>query len=66
MTRCLTPPLTPFATYCAIMAFRIVSLDKITGVRPVGIGETLRRDPAKIVIRAAGDQANTVCRNLQL
>ena len=33
---------------------------------PVGIGETLRRALAELVMRAAGDQAKTVCGNLQL
>ena len=32
----------------------------------MGIGETLRRALAKLVMRAAGDQAKTACRNLQL
>ena len=36
------------------------------GVRPVGIGETLRRALDKIVMKAAGDQAKTVCGKLQL
>ena len=36
------------------------------GMRPVGIGETNRRALAKLVIRAAGDQAKTACGNLQL
>ena len=35
-------------------------------MRPVGIGETLRRALAKIVMRAAGDQAKTACENFQL
>ena len=32
----------------------------------MGIGETLCRVLAKIVMRAAGDQAKTVCGNLQM
>ena len=32
----------------------------------MGIGETLRRSLAKLVMRAAGDQAKTVCGNIQL
>ena len=39
------------------MAFRLVALDKRPGVRPVGIGETLRQALAKLVMRAAGEQA---------
>ena len=35
-------------------------------MRPVGIGETLRGSLAKLVMRAAGEQANTACENLQL
>ena len=43
-----------------------MALDKQFGVRPVGIGETLRRSLAKHVKREAGDQAKTVCGNLPL
>ena len=32
----------------------------------MGIGETLRRALAKLIMRAEGDQAKTVCGNLQL
>ena len=35
-------------------------------MRPVGIGETLRRALAKLVIRAVGEQAKTACGNLQM
>ena len=48
------------------MVCRLLALDKRPGVRPVGIGETLRRDLDKIVMRAAGYQENTSCGNLQL
>ena len=48
------------------MACRLVSLHKRPGMRPVGIGETLRRALAKLVMKAAGDQAKTACGNLQL
>ena len=56
----------PWAAYRALMACCLVALDKRPGVRPVGIGETLRRDLDKTVMRAAGDQAKTACSNLQL
>ena len=36
------------------------------GVRPVVIGEMLRRALAKLVTRAACNQAKTACGNLQL
>ena len=56
----------PWAAYRALMACCLVALDKWPGVSPVGIGETLRRALAKLVMRAAGDQAKSVCGNLQL
>ena len=56
----------PWAAYRALMACRLVALEKRPGVRPVGIGETLRRALAKLVMRATGEQAKTACRNLQL
>ena len=56
----------PWAAYRALMACRIVALDKSPGVLPVGIGETLRRSLAKIFMRAAGEQVKTACVNIQL
>ena len=49
----------PWAAYRALMPCSLVALDKRPGVRPVGIGETLRRALAKLVMRAAGEQAKT-------
>ena len=48
------------------MACCLVALDKMPGVRTMGIGETLRWILAKLVMRAAGDQAKMACGNLQL
>ena len=56
----------PCAAYSALMACRLVALDKRHGVRPVGIGETLRQALAKLVMRATGDQAKISCSNFQL
>ena len=46
----------PWAAYHALMACRLVALDKSPGVRPVGIGETLCRALDKLVMRAVGNQ----------
>ena len=48
------------------MACCSVPLDKWPGFCPVGIGETLHRALAKLIMRAAGYQAKTACGNLQL
>ena len=56
----------PWDVYRALMACCLMALDKRPRVRPVGIGETLRRALAKLVMRAAGDQAKTEFGNLQL
>ena len=43
-----------------------MALDKRPRVRPIGIGETLRRALVKLIMRAAGDQAKRACGNLQI
>ena len=48
------------------MTCRLVTLDKSPGMRPVGIGDTLRWDLAKLIMREDGYHAKTVCGNLQL
>ena len=53
-------------SYRALMACRLVALDKRPGVRLTGIGETLCWALAKLFMRAAEDQAKMVCSNLQL
>ena len=55
-----------WAAYRALIACRLIALDKRPGVLPVGIGEMLRQPLAKFVTRAAGYQAKTACGNLQL
>ena len=56
----------PCTAYCALMECHIVAPNKRPGVRPVGIWETLRRVLAKLLMRAARDQAKRACGNLQL
>ena len=55
----------PWAAYCSLMTCCLVALDKKPGVRPVGIGEAIRRGLAKLVMREAGGYAKTACVNLQ-
>ena len=56
----------PLAAYCSLVAFFLVALYKSPGVRTVEIVEILLRAVAKLVIRVAGNQANTACGSLQL
>ena len=63
---CMANSYPPWTAYCALIACHLVTLDKRPRVHPVGIKDKLRRALAKIVMRAAGDQAKTACGNLQL
>ena len=56
----------PWAAYRVLMACRLVALDKMPGMRPVRIGETIHQALNKFVKREARYQAKTVCVNLQL
>jgi hypothetical protein len=55
-----------WAAYRALMACRLVALDKCPGVRPVGIGEIYRRLFAKCILEVAGGQATMAAGNLNL
>jgi len=56
----------PWPAYWALMACRLVTLDKQPGVRPVGIGESYQRLLAKCIISATGHHATAACDNLNL
>ena len=48
------------------MDCHLVALDKIPGVHPVGIRDTLHQALLKLLMRASGEQAKTMCRNIYL
>ena len=56
----------PWAAYRALMACRLVALDKQPGTRPVGIGESYRRLMAKCVLNVTGKHATQSCGNYNL
>ena len=56
----------PWATYHTLIACCLVALNKSQGICSLEIGGTLHQDLAKLVMRAAGDQAKTACGNLHL
>jgi hypothetical protein len=51
----------PWAAYRAIMAGRLVALDKCLGVRPVGIGESWQRLFAKTILLLCRKEAKQAC-----
>jgi hypothetical protein len=56
----------PWAAYRALMANRLVALDKQPGTCSVGIGEVYRRLWAKCLLKAIGSQATAACGNYNL
>lgn len=66
MTEWIANEAPPWAAIRALMACRLVALDKMPGVRPVGIGEIYRRLMAKCLLKVVGHQATTACGNLNL
>jgi len=60
-TRWLSNTRPPWAAYRALMACRLVPLDKQPGVRPVGIGEIFRRLFASALVLETGSQATDAC-----
>ena len=56
----------PWAAIRALMACRLMALDKQPGTQPVGIGEIFRRLMAKCVVAEVGHQATLACGNDQL
>jgi hypothetical protein len=51
----------PWAAYRALMAGRLVALDKCPGVRPIGVGETWWRLAAKATLLVSGCDAKERC-----
>ena len=47
---------TPWAAYCALIAFNLVEMDKRTGASSLDIGETLQRSLAKIILMGLGNR----------
>ena len=66
LTNLLANESPPWAAYRALMACRLVALDKQPGVRPVGIGEVYSRLMAKVVFAAVGHRATNACGNFNL
>ena len=51
----------PWQILRALLSNPLIALDKRPGVRPIGIGECLRRVMAKAVMMVAGGDVREVC-----
>ena len=56
----------PWTAYRATMASHLVAMNKMPGVRPLGIGEIYRRLWAMLVIKDCGSQEKQLCGTSQL
>ena len=48
------------------LAYRLIALDKQPGVRPIGVGEVLRRIVSKAILRIASADVEAACGYLQI
>ena len=51
----------PWEAYEAMMIGRLVGFDKMPGVRPLGIGDIIRRLVAKCGLKVMGQEATRAC-----
>lgn len=56
----------PWKQIQALMSSRLIALDKCPGVRPIGVGECLRRIVSKCMIETTGDDVAEACGRLKL
>uniref|UniRef100_A0A1X7SXG4 Reverse transcriptase domain-containing protein n=1 Tax=Amphimedon queenslandica TaxID=400682 RepID=A0A1X7SXG4_AMPQE len=66
LSRSLSNSLVDWSRIQALLANRLIALDKQPGIRPIGIGETLRRIICKVVCMVTRDDATSVCGTEQL
>jgi hypothetical protein len=61
LTRRMANEIIPWEQTRALLANRLIGLDKCPGVRPIGCGEVLRRIIGKTVMSIAGADAKVIC-----
>ena len=55
-----------WAATCALLANRLMALDKCPDIRSIGIDEIWRWLLAKCILKIAGTEAKDTCSNVQL
>uniref|UniRef100_A0A1X7VKB1 Uncharacterized protein n=1 Tax=Amphimedon queenslandica TaxID=400682 RepID=A0A1X7VKB1_AMPQE len=66
LIRRLSNTVTPWDDIRALVAFHLIALDKCPGIRPIGIGETLRRIICKTVCMLTRYELDEICSTSQL
>ena len=56
----------PWDDYWEFMSGRLISLNQLPRIRPVGVGETWRQIIAKCVLNITGPEATHTCKDDQL
>eukprot|EP00919_Chromeraceae_sp_WS-2016_P005969 GHVR01013979.1.p1 GENE.GHVR01013979.1~~GHVR01013979.1.p1 ORF type:complete len:467 (+),score=48.41 GHVR01013979.1:1308-2708(+) len=65
LTNRLTNTVVPWTDIHGLMANKLIAIDKKPGVRPIGIGEALRRLIAKAVLLETKEEAQIACGTIQ-
>ena len=60
---CLANKNPPWAAYRSFISIGLIVLDKLPGVRPVGVRETWNRNFAKCVLRVTGSESTKMCKD---
>lgn len=66
LTRSLANSLVDWSQIQALLANRLIALDKSPGIRPIGVGECLRRVIGKVICLITRDDAEVTCGTSQL
>ena len=66
LARSLVNSVVEWSQIQALMANRIIALDKSPSIRPIGVGESLRRVIGKVICLITRDDAQTTCGTSQL